>query len=274
MTTPLDSSESPTGVEEIDSSYVRSDPLASESSVSTSTLITAAASAHRRSGYFALSVFLLAVAIVGFAPTLLLRSVLGLESMPLHVYWHGALMTLWFALLTMQAALVRSGRVSLHRRIGIGSAALAACMIFVNVITLVRFIDRSEFPEFDSLIVRANLTTLIAFLLCYFSGVSCFGRPDAHRRFMIFASISVVGPAFDRIARFPILVETLESAFSGLGMPYFFAFAAVCVLVLCTVVIILDILERKRIHWATLLSIAYLLVVARLSAIALVPMIA
>ena len=47
---------------------------------------------------------------------------------------HGIAFTAWLLLLLVQTSLVAAGRVDLHRRLGLGGAALAAVMVVLGTI--------------------------------------------------------------------------------------------------------------------------------------------
>jgi len=71
------------------------------------------------------AVVALAVVFAGFARTFFLRFLFAPHSMPAYLYVHGLLFSAWFVLLFIQARLVASGRVDLHRRVGMLAAGLA-----------------------------------------------------------------------------------------------------------------------------------------------------
>ena len=73
-------------------------------------------------GFFVgMSTVLLALVLVGFAPTFYLRAYRGtsqlpalVQRLPLHLYVHGVVLTLWFVLFLVQTALVASHRINQH----------------------------------------------------------------------------------------------------------------------------------------------------------------
>lgn len=138
----------------------------------------------RRIGYFTvMSGVLLLFVLVGFSPTFYLRPFVELPPLsgPLHV--HGAALTVWFVLLFVQALLVRSKNVRLHRRLGIAGAVVAICVVAASSWILAL----QDAPYVDEAPVRGfgNLMSLVAFALCVGAGVSLRRRPPAHRRLML-----------------------------------------------------------------------------------------
>src|SRR3954466_5263426 len=86
----------------------------------------ATAARARHPAFFpAMSALLLVIVFVGFAPTYYLRPAAA-RPLPIYLHLHGAALTLWFSLLLVQTGLIASGRRALHRRLGLGGAALGA----------------------------------------------------------------------------------------------------------------------------------------------------
>jgi hypothetical protein len=83
-----------------------------------------------------------------------------------------------------------------------------------------------------------NLCLLLDFLVCATAAFAWRRQPEVHKRLITFASISLVGPAFGRIAQWPALAE-----FGGLinAAPALFIVAMV----------LNDVLVRKRVHFVT-----------------------
>ena len=66
---------------------------------------------------------------IGFARTYYLKTVFNPDPLPsLLVHVHGLLMTAWVVLFVVQIWLVRSHRVSLHRRLGVAGVVLAVAV--------------------------------------------------------------------------------------------------------------------------------------------------
>jgi hypothetical protein len=89
---------------------------------------------------------LLSVLVAGFARSFFLRPLYGAAPdyaarEPIY-YVHGALFVSWFALLAMQAMLVRSGLVRTHRRLGIAGMWLAVFMTLFGVYVAVLAANR------------------------------------------------------------------------------------------------------------------------------------
>ena len=90
-----------------------------------------------------MSGILLATVLVGFSPTFYLRSYFESPNLPVHLYVHGTVLTVWFALLFVQTSLVASDRVVWHRRLGRIGAAVAAAVMGTGALTNFRSIQRA-----------------------------------------------------------------------------------------------------------------------------------
>lgn len=167
------------------------------------------------------------IVVVGFAPTLFLRSFSELQSLPVHLHFHGAVLTSWFVWLIVQTSAIRSGNIAAHRKLGIvGSIIGGACVIAGPLATMgiVRSLraaglnwdtDMSAYPvvgiegipmeQFATQIVFTNFGSILTFggLLAF----AIFYRKHAstHKRLILLASISIIGPPLARISRWPWL---------------------------------------------------------------------
>jgi len=240
------------------------------------TAITAAATgAHsaargRRGGFFFyMAALLLAIVVVGFAPTLFLRGAFfGVPPIPVYLFVHGLALTGWFVWLLVQTSLARTGRIAVHRRIGVIGAvyalavlggALMATLGSVHRVILDGFdlgMDVSAFPEsglgsgitieaFMAVVVWSNVASAVSFAGLVGTAVLLRARPDAHKRLMLIASISILGPALARISRWPVL--------GGEQGP----FVTLALVSLLLAVLAYDVVTRRRIYPATLLGAAF-----------------
>jgi hypothetical protein len=206
----------------------------------------------------------LLLTLAGFSRTLYLRGAFGLPGLPAHLYSHGGVLTAWFVLAFLQACLIRFGHLRIHRAVGMVGIFLAIAIVVTGVATLVLFSIRNEFPELEPALVSGNLSSLIAFSVCVTSGVLLRRKPDAHKRLMLLASIAIVAPALDRLARLPALRDHLIPVFGGSSIPFYLVFAAVGLLLLLVAFLVFDILTRGRIHRATLWGIAWIVLAGQI----------
>jgi uncharacterized membrane protein YozB (DUF420 family) len=192
---------------------------------------------------------MLLVAVVGFSPTLILRFLFDVPELPARLYAHGAVFLAWFILFFSQAILIRHGSFETHKKIGTGVASLAVLVPITGVMAVFGAPARlaPSVGEIDPETLRAltglaigNISSLIFFVMAVSAGVICRRQAMAHKRFMLWASLFLLGPAFGRISRWPAFDSVQEPLFINLAM-------------LGAVIIFFahDFWSRRRPHWAT-----------------------
>jgi hypothetical protein len=194
--------------------------------------------------YTAMAVAMFVVAFVGFSRSFFLRPLFPDWPSPREpiFYLHGALFAAWCVLLIVQAALVGLGRTPLHRRLGVGGALLAMAMVVTGLLGSIVAANRPggfvgvpvpplqflTIPIFDMVLFGSFVALAIARRR----------DPQAHKRWMILATVNLLGAAF---ARWPGVLQ--------LGGPLlFFALADLFILALA----VWDLRSRGRLHPATL----------------------
>src|SRR5678815_1698581 len=105
--------------------------------------------APHTSFFFWSSALLLSFLLVGFAPTLYLRALFAVAPIPGYLYVHGAVLTAWFAWLVVQTTMVRTGRIALHRRLGVVGAVIAAAVIVASLMATMGFVARLRAAGID-----------------------------------------------------------------------------------------------------------------------------
>lgn len=107
-----------------------------------------------------------------------------------------ALMTAWLALFAWQVHLRQSGRIAQHMALGRAGAVVAAVLVPVGI-----YISLTAGREFESaLFVLLNAFGFIGFavLVALAIGAIARGNVDAHRRYMLVATLLFLGPATGR----------------------------------------------------------------------------
>ena len=145
----------------------------------------------------------LGVVLAGFAKTYYLKWFFDSPPLPLLLHVHGAVMSIWFALFVIQAALIRAHRVDLHRLVGIASAAFALILIPVALATARQFVINSlhdpELLPLAAAIAGFDAVVLVVFGILVGTAVSWRNRPDIHKRLMTLATLSLLGPPLARL---------------------------------------------------------------------------
>lgn len=155
--------------------------------------------------YLHLSCFFLVVALVGFSTTFFAPMVRGTLRAPFVVHLHGVLMFGWLLLLIAQSLFVRTGRMRIHRRAGwIGAAVTPA--IVASGFAAGAFATRRDLAESgQSWPFGAFVNTAIEMLVfgaLVGTAIVSRRRPEAHKRYLVLATISALGPAWFRFRHF------------------------------------------------------------------------
>lgn len=193
--------------------------------------------------YTGIMVAILATVFVGFARSFFLRPLFPTWPSPPETifYVHGALFTAWVVLLVAQALLVATGRTNVHRRIGLGGAVLAVFMVVFGVLGALIAARRPTgfvgipVPGLQFLVVP--LVDMLLFASFVGLAIAKRGDPQAHKRWMLLASLNLLAAA---IARWPGVI-TIGAP------PLFFGLTDLFLVAL----VVWDCGSRGRVHPAT-----------------------
>jgi hypothetical protein len=209
----------------------------------------------RRSFYLYASLACALVVFAGFAPTYFLRRLSDLPPLSLRVQIHGAAFTAWMLLFVTQVALLRAARRDFHRQLGVVGAVLAILMLGVGAAAAIDVAGRFETTGFrphglaPTAFLAIELGTLLQFAAFVFLAIGFRRRPEAHKRLMLLATITILPPA---IARFH-----LEN--HGLDIPNIATFVAYLFVV---VAVAYDFARTRRTHavyvWGGLAMLAWM----------------
>lgn len=191
---------------------------------------------------------------VGFARTYYLKLVFPTPTLPLLFHVHGSLFTAWILLLAVQAFLAASGRIALHQRVG-GIGQFLVLPVFLSGCLVALAAARGEGPLSSAVrrgemawvplgitpaaMLLNNLSAMIFFGVFAAAAVACRSRPEAHKRFIVLATIGLLPAAIGRA------VITIFGVFHPALL-----FGSVAVLVLAMV--IHDRWKGGRVHPVTL----------------------
>lgn len=196
----------------------------------------------------AISGALLAVLVIGFAPTFFLRAFFDVPPMPAYLYAHAVVLTTWYVLVLAQTVLVARHRVDLHRRLGQAAAVVAVLVVAVSAFVLVEYparaFARGRDPDFVRNLIAGDSLALVFFITLVSAGLYFRRHPDIHKRLMILSCFQIFNPVFARVERL------------GLAVP-----PPVVVLVFPLVALVTyDVLTRRRPHRVTMLGLLLLLI--------------
>jgi hypothetical protein len=195
---------------------------------------------HTDDYFFAgMSLLVLGTVFLGFARSYFLAGTVRAHLPSAIIHVHAVIFSSWILLFVAQTTLVSIGRVGWHKKLGIFGAVLACLMVIFGVLAAIDS-SRRHFvpPGVDSptiLAIQATELSVFAFLVTW--GIRVRRDGPAHKRLILLATISLLGPAVNRwpfafIHQFPPSTGFVIDAF-----------------LLC--VIAFDLVTRRRIHRAT-----------------------
>jgi uncharacterized membrane protein YozB (DUF420 family) len=150
--------------------------------------------------YLGMSLAMAAVIIAGFSRTVPDDFTAGTK-FPLLLAIHGTVFTLWIVLFVAQPAIVARGSLKLHRRIGWIGAGLAAAMVVMGLAATFYAVHSNAVPSFfpPSLFLVMNTIGIAVFGGLVTAGVMRRKNAEWHKRLMLCATISILGPGVGRL---------------------------------------------------------------------------
>ncbi len=147
----------------------------------------------------------LCVALLGFSTTFITPLMKGDFEAPSIVYVHGALFFSWLLLLLYQAELVRARRIAAHRRSGWVGAAMAIAMavsggavgVWATRRDLAGGLGDAARGQFVNILIEMGV-----FLGLVVAAVVLRRNRGWHKRLLLLATISILGPAWLRFRHF------------------------------------------------------------------------
>lgn len=164
----------------------------------------AASPTATRSGrwfYAGLACAIVVAETVGFAHSGARRMAARVELSPTATF-HAVLFSTWIMLYFVQTLLVAARRVWLHRWLGLAAAVLAGVMIVTAPPLAVDLARRNVLPNplFQLMLMLGDMACFAPFVTL---GVLLRRQPEAHKRLMSLATVSLLPPG---VGRWPIAV--------------------------------------------------------------------
>jgi hypothetical protein len=220
--------------------------------------------------YVAFSATLLAIVVVGFAPSFFMRLAFTSSPIPLYLHLHGAILTGWFVWLVLQALLIRRNNPMLHRKLGYFAAVYGLFVVIGGLMATLNVISREfgtgvtfdtdmadidpalgvgiSYLTFVSGVIWANLASVSSFAILLVFAVHYRRQSDIHKRLILVATVSIMGPPLARISRLEIL--------GGEQGP----FIPLALLSLLAAILVHDMLTLRKLHRASLAAITLAIV--------------
>ena len=152
---------------------------------------------------FMMALLMAAIVIYGFSHTIGANLIHPSIPRPRVLYAHAALFSAFMAIYVLQTALVASGNVKLHQRLGPMWVVIAAAMPVLGITTgiVMRRFDVIHFNDYATFIA-VILWDMLAFSALFLLAVLWRRRPEYHRRLMFLATCGLMDAGF---SRFPLV---------------------------------------------------------------------
>lgn len=139
-----------------------------------------------------------------FVPTYWFQLAAGTFVGPPLLHLHAALFFGWTLLLLSQSALAANGRLDHHRAWGLAAISLATAMVAVGLLAALNTVARAQASgsgDQARAFLIVQVSTLGLFAGFFIAAVVSIQRrhPEAHKRFILLATISLLNPAIARI---------------------------------------------------------------------------
>jgi hypothetical protein len=161
------------------------------------------------------------VAFGGFAPTYWLQLPAGtFVGSPL-VHIHGALFSSWTLLLLSQTVLAANGRLRNHRAWGLAGISLATAMVFMGLAVAIQTLTaglRAGYGDHSRAFLILPISGIVLFAGFFIAAIANIQRPEAHKRLMLMATITLLQAAMARIF-FVLITGGGPGLRPGLGPP-------------------------------------------------------
>ncbi len=200
---------------------------------------------RKRRFYTAVAIVAVLVVFGGFARTFFLKSAFGAPELTLLKIVHGIVMTAWFVLFALQSWLIESGRVRIHRRVGLGGIVLGGSVLILGT-TLAIASARSGYAPLGAtplVFMAFPLMEMTLFATLFTTAILLRDRGAYHKRLMLIASLAMLTPA---IARLP--VDFIQRG----GPPVFVGLTDV----LIAACIAFDAIAHRKLHRASVVGFA------------------
>jgi hypothetical protein len=155
--------------------------------------------------YFAMSLLMVAIVVVGFSRTVNANLVHPEVPRPFILWVHAAVFSLWILFFVMQSALVRTHNVRWHRSAGWFGAALGVFMFPLGIATAIimkRFQVHILHEARAGIFLSIPFADILSFATLFALAVYWRRKPELHRRLIFIATCVLLAAAF---GRFPYL---------------------------------------------------------------------
>ncbi|MEZ0256715.1 MAG: hypothetical protein ACAI37_15630 [Chthoniobacter sp.] len=181
--------------------------------------------------------------VVGFGIDMVRRAHSGQLSFSLIVHLHAVAYGSWLVLLAAQVWLVRTRRVTVHRRLGLAVLILLPLMLVLGPAAAISQVATNPYmPDRWIAWMSVQFTNALGSAVLLAAGFLMRRDPAAHKRLMLMGTIALTEPGFGRIW------ESVLAARWGEGyLPFYFS-TYIGTLLLVIGVGVYDLATRRRLH--------------------------
>ena len=158
------------------------------------------------SAYCKYALVLLAITLASLIPQYFSGLLANPVEHSLQLIVHGVVFLGWYVLFSVQAGLVPSGRVALHKALGYSSIPFALFLVASGGMMLVGTMQSYQ-PEWSEQYLQSRTSfvwaithTLVSFTTFYALAVLYRQRSQVHKRLMLLASLSMMAASITRFA--------------------------------------------------------------------------
>lgn len=154
--------------------------------------------------YFLMMILIALVVVGGFGRSVDAGLIHPAFVVPPILYIHTALYVSWMIFLLVQTGLVQTGRVKLHRLLGMSSLGVGVLMPIVGVLVALKLAHIKALlgNVVPIHLLLTPLTDMLYFSVFFALGVGFRRKPEFHRRLMLLATIVLTDAAFSRWPHF------------------------------------------------------------------------
>jgi hypothetical protein len=204
--------------------------------------------------YVLLGVIAIVFVHVGFARTYVAHVLSGTFTGRKVLHLHGAIFMAWIVLCIVQPFLIQKKKFQLHRKIGVYGAVLGGLVTLMGIyigISSAHVNMARDGEQVAKAFLLIPLTDMILFALFVFLAIRNVRNPEAHKRYIILATLSILPAATGRI--FPLLTWWTGQAVVDTLL------ALLVMEITLYVAILYDVIAKKKIHpvyiWGGLLVV-------------------
>lgn len=150
--------------------------------------------------FSATSILILLCVLVGFGPTYFFAGVFRAHLPNVIIHFHAAVFSCWIFFLVIQTTLVAAHRVDIHRRFGLFVFGLACLMVILGLLAGANLLVRNFAPRgMDARTFYViPFSEMVMFPILVFLAYRARRDPAAHKRFILIATVALLGVAFTR----------------------------------------------------------------------------